>query len=158
MVIFSFTHDHLVCIDGEIFIYSQDLLSKISLKNEIFIVNYPGSYTGIRKSLAIITALEVFNPKLKIFSINLLNNFANLFSHKVFFAEKHIIHYYEKNQKIQLLSILELDNLLNNSEVLGNILNKDNKSIDFSLENIFKNIQFLEKTPWKQEYYDKFSS
>ena len=159
MVIFYFINEHLISIDGIIFNYSIDLLSKIKNYNEIFVVNYPGSYTGIRKSIAITLAMNTIFPNIKTYSINLLSDFGIIFNNKIFFKEKHVIHFYDKEeQKMQLFSTSHLEILIQNSKILGNIQNIENKFIDFSLENIYKNIHLISKKILIQEYFDKFTS
>jgi hypothetical protein len=122
----------------------------------IFIVTYPGSYTGIRKSISIAKAIEIIHSEIKFYGINLLADFGTIFAGKVFFVEKNIVHFFDSAVgKIQLRN--DLDNILLEKNTLGNVENFEGKKIDFSLINIAKYIDQIPKHKIQQEYYDKFS-
>ena len=157
MTIFCFNTNKEIIIDGCLLEYSPDLLHRLVLQEEIYVVIYPGSYTGIRKSVAIAKAIQIIKPDIKFYGTNLLINFASLFFPIVFFAEKHIIHIYNKNtQQISVnFSIEEV--FQKYPDIVGNIINQNQQYIDFSLNNLYDNLNIITKKPLKLEYYDRFS-
>lgn len=155
MVILDFSSSKQIFINSETLEYNENLLQNILKHNEIYVITYPGSYTGIRKSMAITKAIEITNPQIHIFGINLLRDFGSIFSEKIFFKEKHITHCYDK-----ITDKIYLEHNFNpqlSENFTGNIPNKDNKFIDFSLMNISKYIHMINKHSIFQEYYDKFA-
>lgn len=151
MVLFDFSKDKSVMIDGVLYEYNEDLLEKIIEHKEIFVIQYPGSYTGIRKSMAITKAISFLRP-IKVFGINLLRDFGFLFSKNgVFYKEKHIINVFD-GHKIYLVSKIEEIP----SGFWGNI-EHNGGYIDFSIANVYQNLDKIQKIDVFQEYYDKFS-
>ena len=143
MVLFDFSNVnlcHRVCIDGEIFPFPRIIEEASGIfeaiinheSSEIFVVNYPGSYTGIRKSISILKAFEFLKIK-NIYSINLVRDFGGLFSSKVFFKENHIIHFFDRDngENITLNPISKLDYFLKNA--IGNVPNNNNEYINFDI-------------------------
>jgi len=171
MVLFDFSNvnlGHRVCIDGEIFPFPKIIENAVSNtssifeaiinneSSEIFVVNYPGSYTGIRKSISILKAFEFLKIK-NIYSINLIRDFGGLFSSKVFFKENHIIHFFNRDngESITLNPISKLDYFLENA--LGNIPNNNGEYINFDILEIYNNLPKIPRIPMHQEYFDFFA-
>lgn len=153
--ILFFCQTQLVIIDGQIFVYDTNLLDKLIRCDEIFVVTYPGSYTGIRKAIAITKAIGIIYP-IKFYGINLLRDFGALFYEKVFLFDGKYIHTFDK--KSQQISLeIDLVNFLDKNDFVGNVTNKNRLELDFSIENIFKNLERIPKMNIQQEYYDKFS-
>lgn len=155
-ILFDFSSGKQVVINGIILDYSEKLLKDIVINEDIYVITCPGSYTGIRKSISMVHAIKIYKPEINIYGINLLRDFATLFTDQdVFFEEKHITYYL--NRKTNDIILLNVFNAKNIKDAIGNIENQNGKIIDFSTSNIFSNIDLIEKKPIKLEYYDKFA-
>jgi tRNA A37 threonylcarbamoyladenosine modification protein TsaB len=138
----------------------QEDSDSIAQVSKIIIINFPGSYVGIRNSMAIAKAFKFIYPEMQLFSLNLLRdyaavNFPHISSH--FYVINSMIYFYNSaldEFHIYNKNILNLETYENEFSCNQIINNSKALLVNYSLSHII-NSKF-EISNFKQEYFDKF--
>ncbi len=141
-----------------------DNLEVISLKNlknvrRVIVVNYPGSYTGIRKAISIAKAIFVCFENVELLGFSVFD-YLNSISEKNFFIDKHMFWTdIKKSSEINqnFFPITELLNHFKESNYISNEQTEISQKVDCSSKKL---IEFIKVNnclnPLTQIYNDKF--
>lgn len=153
-ILFNFTQKQEIVYSGQLHEWQEDynLLHDFTFDSVFVLVN-PGSYMGIRKSLAIVHGIEI-TQNIEATGIDLLD-YLNLFGPSVAFLQGSYVWYRINRGETQLCT---LDKIPPNAFMISNIkINANCEIVPCDSLSIYNFLDRLPKLPVKQLFFDKFN-
>lgn len=140
----NFSKSKDIWVNNQIYPYADNILDKLRNITDLFIITTPGSYNGIRKSIAIAEAVKLYN-NCELYGVNLLTDIGPLLTNKniLFYDGPYKYFFCRKLNKVFLNPEFELSNY--------------EDTLDWSTNNIVKYLNNIQLNPLLAIYYDKFN-